>query len=96
MVSFADLNGIRHSVEVSASSLYEAVVLALVEFRRSQLTPASLPVGASVSVRVRSPELTHEVKVKAVQAWLQQQGKTPKEEAARTNLKALLDAGSEG
>jgi hypothetical protein len=36
------------------------------------------------------------VKLKAVQAWLQQQGKTPKEEAAKANFNSLLEAGSEG
>jgi hypothetical protein len=34
VVSFVDSDGIRHSVEVAAESLYEAAALAVKEFRR--------------------------------------------------------------
>ena len=36
-VSFTDPLGVTHSVEVSASTLYEAAVLAVVAFRRAGL-----------------------------------------------------------
>jgi hypothetical protein len=52
MVPFTDVHRIRHSVKVSPSSLYEAVTLAMVEFKRSQLMPARLSVGGSMTVRV--------------------------------------------
>jgi hypothetical protein len=45
-VSFTDSEGITHSVEVSASSLYEACVMPLAEFRRSRLIGDSLPAPA--------------------------------------------------
>lgn len=34
LVSFTDTNGIRHAVEVAASTLYEAATLAMAEFRQ--------------------------------------------------------------
>jgi hypothetical protein len=38
VVSFTDSEGIRHSVEVTASTLYEAAALAINEFRRCGFT----------------------------------------------------------
>jgi hypothetical protein len=38
-VSYVDLDGIRHSVEVEAEGLYEASVLAICAFRKHELTP---------------------------------------------------------
>lgn len=38
LVSFTDTNGIRHAVEVAASTLYEAATLAMAEFRRCGFT----------------------------------------------------------
>jgi len=39
IVSFVDLDGIRHSVEVEAESLYEAGVLAIRVFRQHNCLP---------------------------------------------------------
>jgi len=41
MVSFVDLDGIRHSVEVDANGLYEASVLGLCAFRKHELEPGA-------------------------------------------------------
>jgi len=45
IVSFLDLDGVRHSVEVEAEGLYEAAVLALVAFKKHdlELNPAGSP-----------------------------------------------------
>jgi hypothetical protein len=39
------------------------VILAMVEFKRSQLMPARLPVGGSITVRVKQPDITNEVQL---------------------------------
>jgi hypothetical protein len=39
IVSFVDLDGIRHSVEVEAEGLYEASVLGICAFRKHELEP---------------------------------------------------------
>jgi hypothetical protein len=95
LVSFTDLNRIRHTAEVSASTLYEAAVLALVEFRRSQFVPAPIPVGATLSVRVKEPEQIHEVKIEAVRDWLKGHGRTPKDLSERQKLREILEANGE-
>jgi hypothetical protein len=46
-VSFTDTNGIPHDVEVQAESLYEAVALAVAEFRADKLTAEVAPMTDS-------------------------------------------------
>jgi hypothetical protein len=62
-VSFTDSEGITHSVEISASSLYEAAVLALAEFRRSGIAAVTPGPGTRLRVEVKAPEVTHELSV---------------------------------
>ena len=53
-VSFTDGAGVRHTVEVPASTLYEAAVLAIVELRKFGFTE---PWSAPVPLNERNPEL---------------------------------------
>ena len=96
LVSFTDIHRVRHTVEVNASSLYEAAVLGLVEFRRSQFTHAAVPTGATLSIKVREPEQTHEVKVDALKMWLESQGRTPRDLVERRKLREMLEGASDG
>src|SRR5438552_1666945 len=59
IVSFVDLDGIRHSVEVEAEGLYEASVLGLCAFRKHELEPGGL---TQLEVEVRS-SVTHTLPV---------------------------------
>jgi hypothetical protein len=88
IVSFLDLDGVRHSVEVQADGLYEAAVLGLVAFKKHDLdlNPKGL---AQLEVEVRS-SITHTVTVRRVHNWLQQGVKSPKEAAMKERLRALL------
>ena len=60
----------RHSVEVVASSLYEAAVLALKEFRSCSFTEVSAGKGTRLHVAVRPPADSHEITVGQVESWL--------------------------
>ena len=62
IVSFVDLDGIRHSVEVEAEGLYEASVLGICAFRKHELEPAGL---TELDVEVRS-SVTHTLPVRKV------------------------------
>jgi hypothetical protein len=70
-VSFVDSDGIRHSVEVAAESLYEAAALAVKEFRRHPWTDGMEP-GAvtTLAVSVKSPATTHEVSIRQLERWV--------------------------
>ena len=67
IVSFVDLDGIRHSVEVEAEGLYEASVLGLCAFRKHELEPGGL---TQLEVEVRS-SVKHTLTVTKVREWLQ-------------------------
>jgi hypothetical protein len=87
-VSFVDLDGIRHSVEVEAEGLYEASVLGICAFRKHHLQPAGL---TQLEVEVRS-SVTHTVAVRKVEEWLQRGVRTPKEAVLKERLRALMSA----
>ena len=59
-VSYCDVEGVTHSVEVSASSLYEAAALALKAFEQTGW--ADHPVGV-MEVVVKSPAVKHQIPV---------------------------------
>lgn len=88
-VTFTDADRITHGVEVSASSLYEACVLAMAEFRRGEWAYGS---HSTLSVVMRGPEMKHELPVAKVTAWLEGSGKSPKEQAEKSRLRELLNA----
>ena len=86
IVSFVDLDGVRHSVEVQADGLYEAAVLGLCGFRKHELEPGGL---TSLSVEVHST-VTHTLTVTKVRDWLQRGVRSPKEAVLKERLRALL------
>jgi hypothetical protein len=86
IVSFVDLDGIRHSVEVQADGLYEASVLGLCAFRKHELEPRGL---TQLEIEVRS-SVTHTLTVTKVREWLQRGVRTPKEAVLKERLRALL------
>jgi hypothetical protein len=86
IVSYLDIEGLRHSVEVDAESLYEAAVLAIRIFRQHECEPG---LASRLEVEVRS-SIVHTITPKKVQEWLNGGAKTPKEAATKERLRALL------
>lgn len=86
-VSFVDLDGIRHSVEVQADGLYEASVLGICAFRKHELTPAGL---THLEVEVRS-SVKHTLTVAKVQERLRRGVRTPKEAVLKERLRSLIE-----
>jgi hypothetical protein len=78
---------LRHSVDVQASSLYEAVAQAISVFREHDcaLGPAS-----QLEVEARSPGVKHSVSVKKVRDWLESSAKSPSDRLLKERLKELL------
>jgi len=90
LVSFTDPEGVTHSVEVAADSLFEAVVLAVAEFRRCGFTHVALGPAARLKVALKTPATVHEVKLSRVEEWLQSAGRSPKEQVLKTELRGRL------
>jgi hypothetical protein len=86
IVSYVDMEGLRHSVELEAESLYEAAVLAVRTFRQHDCEPGEL---SKLEVEVRTA-ITHTVTLKKIHSWLQGGAKSPKEAITKDRLRALL------
>jgi hypothetical protein len=68
-VSFKNSDGMEHSVEVEARTLYEAVGLALGRFRSCEHVKYE-PAG-EISVESREPATRHQLTEKLFDAWLE-------------------------
>jgi hypothetical protein len=62
-VSFTDTEGITHSTEVTAETLYEAAALALAEFHRFGFTDAHTGPATRLNIAVLAPATSHEISV---------------------------------
>jgi hypothetical protein len=75
-VTVTDLEGVSHTVEVTASTLYEAVALGLMALRGQEWV-AGLPEGlAPVRVTVTSIPVEHCVRIGDFTKWVERQGST--------------------
>jgi hypothetical protein len=82
LVLFTDSEGIRHAVEITASTRYEAAVLALGEFRRRGFADATFGPATNLTVRVRQPEMSHTVSVGQLKSWRQKSKRARDEESS--------------
>ena len=87
VVSFTDAMGIRHSAEVSASTLYEAAVLGVNALRTSEWVEG---VPRSLEIEVRPPVVRHQVSLQRVKDWLHVQGRSPREIILKQRLLELM------
>ncbi len=90
-MSFTDLNGLRHTVELEADTVYEAAVLALQAFRKSSFVELAPGVGSRFQVTVREPSVAHEVSLVRVRQWVELGSVNPTEVSRRKRLKEILE-----
>jgi hypothetical protein len=89
-VSCKDLHDVLHTVEVTAESLYDAVVKALIIFRQNDWV-ADIGTGMTpVTVVVKEPTVVHQVLMKDFAQWLKRNGRSPAETASRSALRQQL------
>ncbi len=86
VVSYLDTEGLRHSVEVQADSLYEAAVLAMRTFKAHDCEPGLI---SKLEVEIRS-SIVHTITPKKVRQWLNGGAKTPKEAVMKERLREML------
>jgi hypothetical protein len=86
-VSFTGPDGIRHSVNVEAETLYEAVALAVRAFREHDCAPGP---ASTLEVEARSPSVTHTVSMRKVEEWLSGASKSPSETLVKERLKGIM------
>lgn len=86
IVSYLDTSGIRHSVELEADGLYEAVVLGVAALREHECNPGDV---AQIEVEVRKT-VKHSLTLRRVREWLSGASKSPKEAVLKERLRELL------
>jgi hypothetical protein len=88
-VSFTDPKGIKHSVDVTADSLFEAAVLGVKVLRSGEWND---PPGqtAVLEVEVRNPSVRHTVSLLHISRWLNGASNSPAESMKKVKLRKLL------
>jgi hypothetical protein len=86
IVSYLDTEGLRHTVELEAESLFEAAALAMRTFKEHDCEPGLI---SNLQVEIRS-SVIHTVTPKKVREWLSGSAKNPKETVLKERLRALL------
>jgi hypothetical protein len=88
-VSFTDARGIKHSVDITADSLFEATVRGVVALRGGAWNDP--PARAAVlEIEVKNPTARHLVSLQHVAAWLNGASSSPRESMKKIALRKLL------
>jgi hypothetical protein len=85
-----DLNDTAHSLDVTAETLYEAVAQALATVRGHDWVGDIGRGLTTVTVKVRNPEVTHNVKIQDFENWLNRGCKSPAETVLKARLRQML------
>jgi hypothetical protein len=89
-VTITDLDGVAHTVEVTAATLYEAVALGLAAIRSDEWVAGVAQGLNTVKVRVAEVPVDHEVKLADFTKWLERAGGSPREVAGRNRIRDIL------
>jgi hypothetical protein len=65
-------------------------VLGIVEFKKSGFAFANIGTATRLTISVGPPATTHELSIGKLQAWLDTNGKTPREQTTKVTLRQLL------
>jgi hypothetical protein len=88
-VSFNGPSGIRHSVDVTAESVYEAAALGVSALRKSGWAGA-VASGTELEIQVREPPTCHRITVHQIRRWCDGIATGPDETLKKRRLKELL------
>jgi hypothetical protein len=84
------MDGVAHTVEVTAATLYEAVAQGLAAIRRNEWV-AGIAQGVNVvKVSVADVRVEHEVKLMDFTKWVDRTGGSPREMSDRERIRAIL------
>jgi hypothetical protein len=89
-VTIKDMDGVKHTVEVTAETLYEAVALGLVALRGNDWVMGIAQGLNTVQVSVVDIPIEHSVKIKDFHDWLERSTGAPRETSKRSRIKAIL------
>jgi hypothetical protein len=89
-VTISDMNGVAHTVDVTAATLYEAVALGLAAIRTDAWV-VGIPEGLNaVRVRVTDVPVEHHVKFQDFLKWVERKGGSPRETSDRVRVREII------
>ena len=88
-VSFAGPSGVRHSVEVTAESIYEAAALGISALKSDGWVDAIAP-GTELEIQVREPATCHRLTLRQIRRWCDGVAVSPDETLKKRRLRQLL------
>jgi hypothetical protein len=88
--SIVDVEGVVHTVEVTASTLYEAVAVGMAAVRSEEWANGIAMGLNSVKVRATNVPVEHEVSLKDFTKWLDKTSGSPRELSDRKRTKTIL------
>ena len=80
----------RHSVEVTAETLYEAAAVALKRLKNDEWSESVAP-GTPIDIQVREPPTTHTLTLSQIRRWCDGVAVSPDEVLKRNRVRALID-----
>jgi hypothetical protein len=86
IVSYLDIEGLRHTVELEAESLYKAAALAIRTFRQHNCEPGLI---SKLEVEIRT-SVVHTITPRRIHEWLEGGDRSPKESVLKDRLRELL------
>jgi len=90
LVSVCDVQGVEHTVEVTAETLFEAVALGLRIFRENAWVGEIGNGLTAVQIAVKQPEIRHTVLLRDFDRWLSLGGGSPAEVSLKHRVRKLL------
>jgi hypothetical protein len=90
VVKYVDDFGIEHAAKVEAESLLEAAVRGLHRLDSSFWTKENVWDRMCITVEVYEEPTTHTVMIERPKRWIKSQGRHPREEAKKVELRKLL------
>jgi hypothetical protein len=88
-VNFTGPSGVRHGVEVSADSLYEAAIVGFSLLKKDGWVEPIAP-GTRLEIQVKHPATTHSVSLAQLRRWVDGVAISPEETLRKRKLKELL------
>lgn len=82
-----DSDGISHSVEVTAATLFEAAATAIAAFREQGWAAHALTANAILHIDVHRPPMIYDVPLRAIERWAAGTSISPKEELAKRKVR---------
>ena len=89
-VTIQDMDGVSHTVDVTAMTLYEAVAQGLATVRANEWVAGIAEGLNSIKVSVSNVRVEHEVKLRDFTKWLEKTGGSPREISERQRIRSIL------